>query len=1292
MGKRLITPAILLAITSGTAAAHISLQQGTLSPARRAQPATPVQSAPATATVEESPEQAADAPTDIAAADPAAPTLVTPEPLDEDEVEFLRAHFDSLPSDQQDEMKAYYLDLGINLDEVLGLAAAQTEAMMRSQEIQNALRGLDFARTPQNVLGARAKLGFGEVARPNPKTARGSDIARWVHLLVQAGEWESFAAFLKELSDSDAQSLYSAVLQSLNSSSSGLLPEEVLSVTEAIPSELKTWHVRTWTTMIASAVAKNSPATLLERIAEGTRFFGSATPEMRRRTVDLLAGAGLVEEAYAYLPPLEDARASGDGEQMIVHGQYRVALAQKAGPTPEADAHRQAGWSLFCEVTAMDRASMSSRAEAVELALGQMPHMPRSQVTPWLESVFANDILGPAALEGIALRAVNVNKPGDTSEAGEASRAQSIVTFKQAMDVLLERRDLADSVLRIPLRMLTTALITEMEQVVAQQGNRRTVSRGAQLLLRAIPDQKWMNALEPSLAVRADRACVELATSADETDQALGLLRLAIDRNPDAAHDLAGAFLRVWEQRLSPASDYDNNIWYFWSYEMAQAPLTRGRQRRNLERLANLMQTLRGIGIEPRSLPEITQVFQACHGMTEVFERNDVERIFGPIDQIPPTTSATLAQAMAGGLNGDWRNRAVQIDQGVKRTDAEIAQLVDEGYALAIDLAHSALAAQPDSWRYAVLQAALTYDRLQFRMTGKQAQNPESTQDNEVRMATFTAFKEAADRYATAVSAGEEREDPTIYLQWFGAAMGTSQIDFLSADEMPKDGTRQSDQVDLIKASMATLPPESHQRHLAEFARALSLAVSRAQPDVKPKLVKQALRVVGDDPAGATLRGLDELYRDLVKDEIKLRLTIDGGDSVGTDRPFGVMLSMRYTNSVDRETGGFAKYLQNGIYARVGRQYQMVNYRDKLEKSLRETLSKGFTVEAIGFFDPFMPSRGVAEAGEGGWLEKPMAYIVLSRDDPAVDHVPQVTLDMQFQDNSGPVTLVLPSNIPGLAVTPAGARPQAARPCVDMHVVQVVDPRDARDGEGDRAVTLEIIARGDGVVPELHELLEGINAPLDGYVLAEDAIETRPISVIQEGSSTSSSWYWTPPTAPEGGYPEADETGMYRLPVERTWLVTYTPGSGSAGSAFTMPALQAGLDATLESKYYSDMDLRPVAGMSVAIDRPIFWLPWAFGVAAAFGVLAILWFWRLRERQIAGATDASEVPTRVTPLSAAMTLRNIQRTRDLDAAQSDALSRDIRLIEHKYFAPQNGDTQNIDLSQTLQRWVKASRS
>ncbi|MCA9297788.1 MAG: hypothetical protein KDA28_01910, partial [Phycisphaerales bacterium] len=225
-----------------------------------ARPAVPLQAVtppPAVATSEDASTEGTS--TDGAAAPLATDPTAEQTTLEPEEIDYLRAQYDALSRDEQDEMKAYYNDLGIDLDVVLGLLAAQSEAMMRSQEMQNTLRALDFARTPQNVLGARAKLGFGEVARPDPRSARGTDIARWIHLLVQAGEWDQWAAFLGELSEDDASMMYSAVLQSLNSGSSGLLPEEVLLVTEACPGEPEALHFQIWTSMVTLAVGKNSP-------------------------------------------------------------------------------------------------------------------------------------------------------------------------------------------------------------------------------------------------------------------------------------------------------------------------------------------------------------------------------------------------------------------------------------------------------------------------------------------------------------------------------------------------------------------------------------------------------------------------------------------------------------------------------------------------------------------------------------------------------------------------------------------------------------------------------------------------------------------------------------------------------------------------------------------------------------------------------------------------------------------------------------------------------------------------
>ncbi len=1208
--------------------------------------------------------------------------------LSKEEIAELRGQYEGLSKDEQREMTAYYKDVGLDLDATLGISSAAMADAQRLQEAVMMLGQMDFARTPANVLGARAKLGFGQVPHPNPTTARGNDIATWIHLQVMAGEWGGFASYLEGRPKDEAQSLYSRVLQSLNAARSELLPEEVLAITEACPDEPKAWQTAAWASMMKAATAKNSPATMLALVKEGTKFFGAGDSVKRRRTIDLLAAAGLMAQAYEYVTPLDEARAAGDGDLVLVHALYQADLANKlgaaAGSGPEAMELRNRAWDLFTEASLMDRTSMRGKKEAIKQAIGLMSRMPRSKVTPWLRSVFADDALGTAALETIVLSAAAV---GEGKADGGAPRAEAIVTLKEAVDILLERRGVDQSVLRVPMRMLTTSVVAEMETTAEARNVRPSVTaQNAQLLLRAIPSGAWFDALEPSLASRAAKASIGIAILADETDIALGLVADAIRRSPEQARSVGESFLKSWEGKLSPKSEYDDDMmmYYFWREYVAQAPLTRGRQRRNLERLGRLMETLEAAGVEARTLPGMAGVFKACHGMTEVYERSDIERVFGPMAEIPAGTAAGLAQTMAASLNGDWRNRAVQVKQGVNRTDTEIAQLVDKGYGVALALMDSAMTHQPDSWRFAVVKAGLAYDRLQFKASQKK--NADPAKAAEYRVAAFAAFEKAAERYAEAIGAGEDREDAGVYARWFGAAMGTSQLNFLVADDMPVEGTPQDDQVDKIRKAIGALPPDVASRHLAEFARTMSEAVTRCDPEVKPKLVKHALRVVGDHPAGAALRTLDELYKDLVKDEIKLRLTLDGDDRGRAGKQFGVMVSLRFTNPVDRETGGFAKYLQTSVYVRVGRQYQEVNFREKLQKNIETSFAKGFTVESIGFFDPFMPPKGVIEGGEDGWIEKPMAYVLLSRKDPTVDRLPQLTLDMQFEDQTGPVTLVLPSNTPAVAVGAAAAGPVHQTP--DLNVMQALDPRDARDGEKDKTIKLEVMFRGKGVVPDLRDVLAGIDDAIPGYTITETGVEARPALVVQEGDSIQSRFFYygqQPTKPPEGGYPEPDEHGMYRLPVERSWVVTYTPTDGEQGKQFVLPRLRDGVQATVESKVYSDMDLVPVVGSTVAVERQTLLRPITVGlVMIVLLVGAVVVYRRMRVPVVAVAAGEA-LPSHITPLTAVMALRRMAPR--VDASRRGELEREIAMIELKYFGPGENAEANGELGEALRRWV-----
>ena len=1221
--------------------------------------------------------------------------------LDAAEIAEMKAVFDAFTPNQQEEMRAYYTDLGIDLDVLFGVASAKAAQAQKGQMIAQSMRELDFVRAPAAVLSARAKLGFGQVSQPDPTSATPSDVAKWIHLQVMAGEWNTLTQFLAARPVLESEAIYAAVLQAMNRGDTGLLPEEVLALAQASPSDFKPWQVTALGKMLRLAAAKYSTGVMLESIRAGTGYFGPQSVESRRRTVEFLAGAGLLVDAYEFLPSLEDARAAADGALLLVHARYKLSLATTMGDAPAAEVARIEAWNILCECALLDNETFENRRESMGLALELMNQVPRAQVAPWLTQVFASSSLGPAALEALALTATAM---GDLKISVE-QRAQAILGLKEAVDVLLLRDDVDSEALRVPLRMLTTALVAEMEQTVTEKGTQRIIARELQLLLRAIPSEKWLRALEPSLATRARKACIALATTADETDLALSLLGAALTHSPTEAASFADDFLSKWTARLSPQQDYPPEMMqYMMMYRdaMPMAPLTRGRQHRNLDRLAQLLNTLRGVivkpsgeTLEPRDLPSLVGAFQACHASTEVYDSADITRIFGDRESMSAQTAASLAITMGGSLNGDWRSRAAQKASGTKRSDNEIAMLVDTGYALALELAESAVAREPQSWSLAVLKASLTFDRMQFNQSQKGVIDP--TQANTYRQAAFEAFAEAATRYLVALERGDARDDPTIHLRWFGAAMGTAELNFLRVDDLPKEGTLQDDQIELIRKSLITLNSDAYDRHLAAFANAVQGAVERAAPEVKPRLVHHALRVLGAHPAGASLRSMEELYRDLVKNEIHLRLTLDGTDRVGVGQPFALLLSLRYTHSVDRETGGFAKYLQNGVYGRIGNNFRQINYRDQLQKAIESSLTQQFDVQAIGFFDPFMPARGVVEDGDAGWLEKPMAYLLLTRRDPTVDAVPSVVVDMQFTDQTGPVTLALPSNTPLLAAS--GER--APRPVRKLEISQLLDVRSAHDSsrgaDESNVVTLEIRMHGDGVLPTPRDVLDGLDTALAGYTLASDAVTANPPIITESSNAMPSrmsmmSMMSGTPDEPADGYPEADADGMYRLAVEQTFTVKYTRTSSAMGNAFTLPTLKPGVVATLESRAYSDLDIVPVTNKSVAVVTPMWTLERLAAIALGLAFLGgITVFLRRRGARELPVATAAWTPARLTPLGVVTSLRRLERDHgaSLASAHAEKLRSEITLLELKYFGPQAGEFIEADLRSVITRWQDA---
>lgn len=1322
------------ASVAAVALTHTTLTQTTLGqasvPAARSAPATSsssvviIQSGPSGSVAVQasptvgaqpaaSPDGAAPAAGPAEAAATAADTGLSPlETVD------LQREWAAASDDEKLAIRAFYKDLGIDVDSVLAKAPPLPGAPPQ-QSILDLLKPLDFARTPAAILAARSAIGFGTVAKP--EHAANDVVAKWLHLQIMAGEWPVVGEFLGTLPADQGAAIYAHMLQSLNRPprnnpqakiDPGLLPEEVLAVAECAPAELLDWQVDVLAQFLKIAATRYSTGPMLAAVAEGTRSFGNADEAMRARTVRFLVNAGLVVEAYAYFPALDDARIRKDAGALVNHGRYQLDLAASPAGSADADQLQRAAWQLFAEVTLMSEADAALRQDALRRAIDLLPSMPPAEASAWLREVFSSASIAPAALEVIALKALALRN----TRVEVAQRVQTILTMKESVDTLLAQTGLEFSQLRVPLRMLTTALVGEAEMALEggqgqggmggmdpgffnpyamrQQGAR---PEEMQLLLKAMPDERWLAALEPSLSTRAYHATIGVATGADEVDVALEVLANAVRRHPTQSVEFADRFLQRWQTKLVQPVRFDEDMYFYVGYvgnQMASAPLTRGRQRRNLDRLGTLMATLDAIGVNPRQLPSVAALFKACHGRTEVFTREGIEAVFGPIDSLAPRTAASLAEQMRSGLSGDWRDRRAQEQAGMKRSVAEIGEMVERGYALALELIESALRAEPDSWRWAVTKAGIAFDRVQFKQAEQKA---DFAAYNQYRKEAFAAFGQTASRYAALVREGNQRDDPSVYLAWFNAAVGSTELNYLTRDDLLVEGSPQDDQIDLIAKAIAEMPADAAQRHIAAFAGAINSALPSVAADVKPRIVRHALRIIGDHPAGASLRRLADLYQDLVKDEIKLRLAVDGEDRVGANRQFAATLSLRFTQAVDRETGGFSRYLQNDVWTRVGNTYRPTNYRDQLRKDLEAALRERFEIDAIGFFEALAPPRPVKEAGEDGWLEKPVAYLVLRSKDPSGDRLPAVSIDMVFNDTLGPVTLPVVSNAPPIECAAAAA----TRPIRKLEVLQTVDLRDMHDREKKYAVTLEVAAKCEGVVPDLAELLPGFRDALPGYTVADEGIEARPVNVIESDKASSamfSGFFGRAAKPDDTEYAKPDENGMYRLTTERSWMVTYTPTGAAIGTAFAMPTLPESLDGALVSRQYADMDVVPVTVAAVPVS-PSVWTSGRITTAAVTGAALATGFLIVtrRRRNRPTVAERSALPTRITPLSTVAALRRLEQeaTGRLAPGERESLGLEIAAIEAKYFgrggdAGLNGTTED-DLRRSLERWIAVGR-
>ncbi|MEO1616578.1 MAG: hypothetical protein AAFV88_12050 [Planctomycetota bacterium] len=1208
----------------------------------------------------------------------------------------------TLPRDEQLAMVEYYKDLGIDLAPWMEPDGGNKQPARRRQLVR-AMRTVKFIRRPEDVLRARSDIGLEPQTLPAPD-ASDQEIVKWFHRHVMAAEWSAVKALLVMRAGPEAEGMYAAMIQGTNHSESELIPEDVLGLSESAPGELTDWQVDSLAGLLKSAAKKTSTGPLIARFREGTTWFGNNEDAQQARTSRLLLKAGLPIEAYEFMPSLEDARRNKDGKLLKGHAEYFLARAAEAKGAA-SDRMMEKAWALLGETALQEEVEPTVRSECLSRAVDLLPNVPPGPGLEWLRSLFQNPSLAPASLQAVALKALKL----EDSKLPEATRAQAILTMKEAVDTLLMQEDLQLDQLAIPLRMLTIGLLARAENAIKDQASKKGVSEVAALLLRSMPDEAWREQIEPSLVGRAYKAFVGVALIADETDLALELLQQGSERQPAMTTELATSFLDLWVKRMkarmaSPVSSRNAYLYSFSRVSRPSAPITQGWQQRNLDRLVELLDLLDNIGIDGRSLPGVVPALSACYGPTQAYDRETIIRVLGPIEKIRAPVAAELAATMRGGLSGDWRSRKAQEDAGFERSESEVRKIVESGYALATELAQAAVAnseAEQDAWQNSTLKAALSFDRMQFR--GEREQDAAAY--HAAQRLVFAAFQDSASRYRDALAKGQVRPSMDIYRVWFSLALGASDLGALTLEDLMTDGVENADQVDRLREDLLKMSSNQANYHIGEFARAVMSGLPETKPEVKPRLLQAAARVVGEHPAGAPIRRTLDLYNELVRDELHLRLRIDGSDRIGLE-PFGVILTLQHTASIDRSSGGFSRYLMDKYTQFSAGKWTTINYQERLRSSIEKSFGDSVQLLGIGFFQPMNPAIPIRMEGKTGWQEKPLAYMVLKAIDPSVDRLPEVQMDMHFTDASGPIVLPVVSN----TVLVDASTTAAPRPIQDLSLEQTLDARPFLQGKSEPVVKLEVVARAAGVLPEIDRLLPSLDQALPGFEIDDAELVSEPIDVNQshrkqpedDQTKTVQTAYSYQKAVPNL---DPDEDGLFRLGTMRKWIVTYKPKQAALAQEpdrFFFP--DVGEDAaqmlvagkTIKRFHYEDYDLVPVEQAELSFnDVETNATPWVLASLAALLLVtgAIGWRRLMGQRQTTEGSSAV-IPDSLTPTKAALMLREIEATKAIDWSAKDrvALRADIDFIQHQHFAnptleTATSPTSKVDLRSMVQQWA-----
>lgn len=1112
---------------------------------------------------------------------------------------------------------------------------------------------------------------------------------------VTTGQWEQVEAFIADLDEKESQAVYQQLVTSLQQGPAANVPragnnrrvdprliekntftnQDVVAIMSATPTKHTKQTLQAIGGILSFALqAGNDIQDFLKRFNQVVGPEDDASRLItKRQAARVLFGAGQATLAGEYLPTLDEATEDGDREALNLLAQYFLAIHAKDRKLEDLEN----AWKATQAALASGDADQEEVDVALQRAVELAPRVREELGNAWLEESFTSrPDRGREILASIGTLAASnpQNMPGDADRRAKGLELQSTVA-ESLLKVAPERAtEWRESLNLLALNWLKEAEFSfanaqstssgpmmrrdpygnvyyfNEEELFQQRNNgNRSVPIAVAKILETKPSDEWQEHLDESYGPRFTTVFARLYLKVEEEEEAFPLIAKLAKTHREEARELAHEFLRVWTKNHNPNSNRyrSSSYLYYYGYESRaeRIPLTRSKQQRNLVELAKFVEKLKGLDLGELDEDLLANAFTSTHSQAEVYRLDSIESVFGSIDSLEPDTLAELVQRMRANLATVWRAPAIQERNKTNRKQKDIQAEVLRGYDVTRSVIEKAQKEYPDAWSLQLARAAITHDENDY-----QASLTKSSEFSQTRQQSFDDFHKAAELYAAEVVDLPEDEWTTrVYELWFYAALGACDLAQINNEKV---GDLR--QYPLIREAMESLPPEAAKWHMDSFATQLFTRMSGAKPAIKVRYLKAGFEIVGDNDKAAEARKVFDYYNDLVT-EIQLVTRIDGSDIVGHGQPFGLFVDLRHTKEIEREAGGFAKYLQNQnsgtrYYYNYGRPLE--DYRDKFQEAATSALNEHFEVLSVTFQHEDVNSKATNEAG---WRVTPYAYILLKSRGPEVDRIPPLSMNFDFLDTSGYAIIPVESD-----ALPIDSRPENGelRPIENVIVTQTLDDR------SDGNLVVEIKATARGLVPDLDQV---IDLKPDDFEIVE--INDQGVSVSEFDE-------------------ESDDTVINS---ERVWDIKLKGREDLADlpTVFTFGSTPLP-EAQMVYQRYVDADLEEVES-TVSLERTYgetskLWIVWtALGVLVG-GVAIALMIATLRKQPEASETPRFVMPDPVTPFTVIGLLKDIQANNGLSGQRKDELRGSISRLEEHYFAESNGEVP--DLHAEAKKWLQ----